>query len=318
MNKAVLPILSRLRALQVESRHAPGGARVIATVSDPSPISALMRELNETMLSRSLTFESSNGTQLTLEVSGRRILRLVAANGIPGADRCLAAETLEDEQKDDLLALIQALAAPRSELRVTSGRLERDGEGVSVGLPVALLADLLLADLNPTDDGPAPEPVQLQMVVGGRSIRTVRSVQITPVAPPMPDPDASLPDEAASSGPGKSPFPERVSGLTAFAQSLGPVLMAWLTSGGDADEASDGPEEMVSHLRGFLDDEGEALHRQLDVVAEPGEPACLMLGASLVAGNGLLCARLRDGLLLALIDGDAANLTLQRWTELIG
>lgn len=311
MNKAALPILSRLRALQAESRHAPDGARIIASQSDAAPLAAMMRELNETMLGRALTFTSGTGARLTLEVSGRRVLRLMDASGLAGVDSCLAAETLEDEQKDDLLTLLQALASQKAELRVSSGPLGRSVEGLSVGLPVALLADLLLVDLNPTADAPAPEPVQLQMVVGGRSIRTVRSVQAPPLVPP---PVVAPPSPAeAEDEPADAPAAQ---GLAAFARSLGPLLMAWLTLGGAEDGASDGPEEMVSHLRDFLGDESEALHRQLDLVASAEEPACLMLGTTLVEGNGVLCARLEGGLLLALIDGDSANAVLQGWMAL--
>ena len=326
MNKAVVPILSRLRALQVDGRHVGGGARVIAAITDPAPLAAVMRELNETMLSRSLTFESSAGVQLTLEVSGRRVLRMTAANGVPGAEACLAAETLEDEHKDDLLKHLQGLAAAKSEIRVFSTPLGRGGDGVSVGLPVALLADLLLVDLNPMDDGaPAPEPVQLQMVVGGRSIRTVRSVQITPseppmveppvVDPPVAEPPMADPDPLVKAEKHRAGTPSQA-GLAGFARSLGPLLMAWIAVGEGAGDDADGPEEMVSHLRGFLDDEADALQRQLDLVASEDEPACLMLGASLIEGNGVLCARRADALLLALVDGPAANAALRAWAAL--
>lgn len=112
VTKAVQPVLSRLRSLQTPSRHAPGGARVVASLSDPNPAAALLRELNETIMARSLTFESSGGALLTLDVSGRRVLRLIAANGMAGADDLLAADALEDEHKQDLIRLIQTVAAP--------------------------------------------------------------------------------------------------------------------------------------------------------------------------------------------------------------
>ncbi|MCX7287189.1 MAG: hypothetical protein NTW20_06410 [Rhodobacterales bacterium] len=143
LNKGTVPIVARLKALQRPAHVAPGGARVIADFSDPNPMIALMREMNETILARSVRVESSSGMGLTLEVAGRRVLRLTEATGVSGAEACLAVPALEDEQKDDLIKVMQAVAAPRHELRVTTFPSNETGEGVSVGLPVALLADLL-------------------------------------------------------------------------------------------------------------------------------------------------------------------------------
>lgn len=94
MNRGTLPIVARLQALQAPARLAPGGARVVAEVGHPNPLAALLRAVNETMLSRSLTFESSMGTSLTLDVAGRRVLRLTGVSGISGAEACLAAPAL--------------------------------------------------------------------------------------------------------------------------------------------------------------------------------------------------------------------------------
>jgi hypothetical protein len=155
------------------------------------------------------------------------------------------------------------------------------GEGVSVGLPVALLADLLLADLNdPTgadEAGPAAEP----------------------------DSDAAAGDEAQVTT-GRS--------LARFVDAFGPTLMAWVIRGGDADGSCGGVEEMVSHLQGFLDEEVEALHRQLDLVSgQPGRPACTVLGTALVEGQGVLCARSDGAILLALFDGSPGLSLLNAW-----
>jgi hypothetical protein len=82
---------------------------------------------------------------------------------------CLGLEVLEDEHKDDLIKLLQAVAAPRHELRVTSGPIGRGGEQVSVGLPVALLADLVLIELNAL--GPNEDPVEQAEVEASRTGR---------------------------------------------------------------------------------------------------------------------------------------------------
>ena len=71
---------------------------------------------------------------------------------------------------------------------------------------------------------------------------------------------------------------------------------------------------MVSHLRGFLEDEIDALTRQLDMVSMvPAGPVCLVLGASLVQGHSILCARAGDSLLLGVIEGDGTQTLLRAW-----
>jgi hypothetical protein len=289
LNKGTIPILARLQALKTPARITATGSRVIAEASASSPLTALLREVNETILGRALRFESGGGGSLTLEASGRRVLRVTDARGLPGAETCLAAGVLEDENKDDLIKLMQALAAPRQELRVSISAREVAGEGVSVGLPVALLADLLLADLNEaigTDEvGSVPEP---------------KAEAVTEV-------------EAATEAEAVIPTGRN---LARFAEALGPTLMAWVIRGGDADGSSGGIEEMVSHLQGFLDDELDALHRQLDLVSgQPGKPACIVLGTAMVEGQGVLCARSDDAILLALFDGSPAQTLLSAWAE---
>lgn len=294
LNKTAIPIVARLTALQAAAQVAPGGARVIASVSDPSPITALLREVNETILGRSLRFESSGGASLTLEVAGRRALRLTEANGLPDAEACLAAGVLEDENKDELIKLFQALAVPRSELRVTSLPIGQAGELVSVGLPVALLADLLLIELNGVP-GEAPSEPEPEVA---RPVRSLRAV-----ATPKP-----VVEEKAAPGATRD--------LAGLARAMGPALMAWLVKGGADDGTTEGPDEMVSHLQGFLEDEAEAVVRQLDLVSnEAGGAICMVLGATLVEGHSVLCARSGEGLMLGVVEGDATQALLAAWAS---
>lgn len=296
MNRGTLPIVSRLQALQGPLRIAPGGGRVIAAITDQNPLAALLQEVNETMLGRSLTFESSGGASLTLDVSGRRVLRVSQATGLAGAGASLAIDALEDEHKDELIKLVQAVATPRHELRVTSVPMDRDTEGVSVGLPIALLADLLLVDLNALAPGESvaeperPEPPRV------REPRPVEPV----VADQVSDPPA--------------PSATNVS-LRQFVQAVQPQLMAWLILGDEEGDVTEGPEEMVQHLQGFLEDEGEALAGQLDQVSEVANaPVCIVLGATLADGHNILCARSQEAMMLAVVEGDATLLLLQGWS----
>lgn len=280
MNKGTQPIVARLHSLQAAARFAPGGARVISETGERNALAQLLRAANETVLGRSLQFDSAAGPSLTLDVAGRRVLRLTAAHGLPGAELCLGIEVLEDEHKDTLIKLLQGVAVPRQELRVTSGPIGRGGEEVSVGLPVALLADLLLIELNPV--GPEePEPVEEV------------HAPIAPVEQPE--------------------HPQTGGHLGRFARNLGPSLIAWLITGGPDDGQSDGPEEMVSHLQGFLDDEIEALGRQLDLISTAPGPVSIMLGATLIEGHSIVCARADGGFLLGVIEGDGTAILLSAW-----
>lgn len=285
MNRGTLPIVARLQALQAPARLAPGGARVVAEVGHPNPLAALLRAVNETMLSRSLTFESSMGTSLTLDVAGRRVLRLTGVSGISGAESCLAAPALEDEHKDELIKLLQAVAVPRHELRVVSGPVGRESDGMSVGIPVALLADLCLIELNETAQA-APEPEQ------------------EPAPEPEPKPEITTGDETF---------------LPALALRMGPALAAWLIQGGAENGRTGGAEEMVAHLSSWLEDEAEAVSRQLDMVSMvPAGPVCIVLGATLVDGHSIICARADGGVLLGVIEGDASQSLLKAWNAVRG
>jgi len=291
VNKALLPILARLHSLQTPASIDQAGHRLLTDGFNPVPIAAVLREINETMLGRSLTFASDGGPRMTLEVAGRRVLRMAAAEGLARAETCLSVPALDDGQKDDLIRLLQALAIPGRALRVVSGPISHEAEGVSVGLPVALLADLMLVDLNgfqaEAPEEPEEEPEQKEEP-----------------APRMP-----IPKLEAAVG---------ASLLGRFARANGQALMAWMIAGGEEDGASDGPEDMISHLQGFLDGDGEALSQQLDRISTtPGDPICIALGTNLATGNGILCARAGGSLLLALIDGDSTRTMLHAWTAAV-
>lgn len=235
------------------------------------------------MLGRTLQFTTEGGTSLAIEVAGRRFLRVTGATGLDGAEPCLAAAVLEDEHKDNLIKLLQALAKPRHEIRLVTTPSTQVAEGISVGLPVALIADLLLVELNGLD------------------------AEVVSDATPPPQDEQTAPVVGIVEG---------ASTIGRFARANGPVLMAWMILGGEEDGVFEGPEEMVEHLKGFLDDEIRDLTSQLDRLSTtPGEPICLGLGASLSEGHTLLCARAEGSVLLGLAEGDCTQTLMQAWVS---
>ncbi len=319
MNKGTLPVISRLHALRTVANLAPGGARVIAAGSDHNPLAALLCEINETVLGRTLTFESGTGSSLSLEVSGRRVLRLTAAVGLPEAEDLLEIEALDDEHKDRLIKVVQAAATPGQDLRVRALPMTREVDGVSVGLPVALLADLLLVDLNPLEGGASSAPIAMadvsEMPAAPVQLSGRRSVNIPT---PEPEPEIAPASPAPTADETRGPATPAVGGLFlgAFARAFGAELVAWLIVGGEEDGATDGPDEMVSHLKDFLADEVDALNQQLGTVsAGPEDPVCIVLGATLIEGHSILCARMASGILLGVIEGNAAKTVLRAWAS---
>jgi hypothetical protein len=148
----------RLLALQTASRFAPGGPRILTAPGEVNPLRALLAEIEETLLARTLRFETDAGARLELEVAGRRLLRLAAASGVTGAETCLAAPALDDSHLADLVRVLSAFARPGCALNVVVSPLDRAGDGVSVGLPVARLLDALSIDAAAAAN-PAPEPM---------------------------------------------------------------------------------------------------------------------------------------------------------------
>ncbi len=274
------PVMARLRALQTPAMFSSGALRVIAGPDTASPLAAILREINETLLGRSLVFSTGSGASLTLDVAGRRVLRVTAAKGLEAAEACLAAPALDDANLADLARLLTGLAGAGPDLRVTTAPLGRT-EGMSVGLPVARLADHLDIDLDSEERAaPAPE------------------------AQPKP----AETEAAVAEG-----F------VAAFITRMGDGLAAWLIRSATGEVSQGGPEEMVAPLSEFLADEAEALNEQLDrIAATLDEPVCSLLGADLLTGHSILCLRADGSLLLGVVAGNAAAEVLAAWNAVRG
>lgn len=256
-----------------------------------SPLAALLREINETLLGRSLVFSTEAGASLSLDVAGRRVLRVTAASGIAGAEACLGVPALDDANREDLAGVFTTLVAGDATLRVIAAPLGRS-EGLSVGLPVARLADHLGIDLN-------DEIADAAEAVEGEA-EAVESVGdgVDPQVQADPAPPGFLPT---------------------FIARMGDGLTAWLIRAGTEEQGRSGPEEMVAPLEDFLNDEADALMQQLDRMTQAaGEPVCTVLGNDLVSGHSILCLRAEGAVLLGVVAGDAAGKVLAAWNAARG
>jgi hypothetical protein len=51
------------------------------------------------------------------------------------------------------------------------------------------------------------------------------------------------------------------------------------------------------------------------MATDPGSSICVILGATLVEGHSVLCARSATGIMLGLIDGDGTKSALSAWNS---
>ncbi|NJM84274.1 MAG: hypothetical protein HC844_19130 [Tabrizicola sp.] len=282
MKNPKLPLQMRLHALETASLFTAGGRRIIADAASGVQLAAVLHELNETVLGRTLHIDNDGGKSFAVEVAGRRVLRVTSVEAVADPFDWSGVDALDESHRDELIRLIAAVASPGAEVRVAISALSvaNDGssKGLNVGVPVAALAEAVKVDLNspPT----AAEPVE------------------APIEEPV-DEDAAV---------GETGFLDRM------VSGLGPILVAWIARAPETEDRLFGPEEMVSHLAEFLDDEGEALVEQMDKLS-PGkaDPLCHVLGATMVEGHCVISLRADGAVLLGVIEGDATAGLLQAW-----
>ena len=136
-------LLLRLQALGTPDRTAPDGQRLL---SDPDPMAAIGREIDETVLPRTLMFENDRGQRLGLEVASRRILSLAALDAalalplppdLPGH----AFFDADDPLCDDLFRALAAFCAGTRQVRVRSYLSTESGSFSNIGVPLGALVE---------------------------------------------------------------------------------------------------------------------------------------------------------------------------------
>jgi hypothetical protein len=138
-----------LNVLKTPSQFAADGARIIASQAGTQQVAGVVHEINQTILGRTLTFSSSAGGKLVLDVLGRRILRLGDAENV------LHQAIIGTDHTHDIAQIVRDFAAPMTEIRVIVAPLVSSDTGLDIGLHVAGLAAQLNVDLS---NPPSQEP----------------------------------------------------------------------------------------------------------------------------------------------------------------
>ena len=135
-----------LRARVVPGQTSPVGRR-IAPANPLAKLTAIFQEIDETLLPRKLTFRVDNGNTLHLDVSARRVFRLVGIESDQDTSRYQLAFAGRDQenlkaQTQEIAEIIAAFVARVGEMSVISRPTSKDYRSSEVGFASAELRTL--------------------------------------------------------------------------------------------------------------------------------------------------------------------------------
>jgi len=138
----------KLAALARTDQMEPGGARVISRGGTPTPLQAILAEIDETILTRDLIFDFAGNGQLVLVVSGRRLLGVRRIDGLamPAVAAQLAGQQIEGPDDPHLRALVGVLMPLdllTDPVLITTLSAEWSGPETGTGVGVERLAEKL-------------------------------------------------------------------------------------------------------------------------------------------------------------------------------
>ncbi len=137
-------LAQKLAALSSEGETFENGLRVISDGTEPSVLTAILGEVDMTVLPRQLTFKM-NATEITLVAGGRRLRGLVKASkdivGVTGVlGKSLAHE--EPDVIEGLRGILDQFTATASQLTVESDEPDAMGGQTDSGVTAANLAEM--------------------------------------------------------------------------------------------------------------------------------------------------------------------------------
>lgn len=151
-------VARKLSILGSEKPVYRDGARVISNGILPPPLSAVLDEIDNTVLKRRLTFRVGD-SHLSFVVAGRRLMTLLSATADLDMVRPLVGQALshdDEETFETVAAAIVSLAEREEPVLVESAHAEDGGVHTNIGIPVDRLTEVMGIDL-----ADAPQPMQL-------------------------------------------------------------------------------------------------------------------------------------------------------------
>ena len=150
-------LAKKLAALTADdAAFVEGGGRVISQGGTPAPLSAILEEIDNTVLERTLTF-ALGATKLSCSVAGRRLRGIVEIEGdVPGADEIVGQifSTEESKALDAAGSLLFELCDAAGKVWVTSGPSRPIGASSDVGISAAGLIERWHVDVDATPTPP--------------------------------------------------------------------------------------------------------------------------------------------------------------------
>lgn len=143
-------LAQKLAALSSEGETFENGRRVISDGTEPAVLTAILAEVDMTVLPRKLTFRM-DASEITLVAGGRRLRGLVRASkdikGVTGVlGKALSRE--EPEIIDGLRGILDQFIATASQLTVESDEPDAMGGQTEAGVTAKTLADMWDVTIN--------------------------------------------------------------------------------------------------------------------------------------------------------------------------
>ncbi|MEL6682716.1 MAG: hypothetical protein AAFQ09_08725 [Pseudomonadota bacterium] len=140
-------LTDKLAALSSEDEVFVSGARVIAQDGGSVGLAAILREIDVTVLERTLVFTIGDATA-SLIVAGRRLKGILALSGQEDPSIGQALSRDEPETLEAAGSLLSALCDKATRVMVRSEPIQPFGKGGDAGISASSLAEFWSVDLN--------------------------------------------------------------------------------------------------------------------------------------------------------------------------
>jgi hypothetical protein len=157
-------LAQKLAVLSAQEAVDSSGARVISEGGSPAPLSAMLREIDDTVLERCLAFECG-GNSIRIIAAGRRMRGILDVS--PTSDADVIGQVLSREEPDlvqDAHDALQDLCGSAEKMTVRSLPPEPFGNGGERGISAVGLAELWNVALAHVDSEPKPPMEQFLSV----------------------------------------------------------------------------------------------------------------------------------------------------------